>query len=89
MNLGTYNIQDVCGFGLLQKIRAVRLGNYDVMLLMKTKISDTVYCKNHLGYAFVCLRATPTAAGGVQGGIGLVMRERTEVWDMSPRSSTD
>ena len=55
------------------------MGNYDVMLLTKTKILETVYFKSHVGYDVVCLGATPTAAVGVQRGVGLVMRYRIEV----------
>ena len=44
-------------------------------------ITDAVYCKNHLGYNVTSLRDAPTAAGGLQGGMVLVMRDRPEVWD--------
>ena len=33
LNLGMYNIQDSCGFGLPQVIRDFNQGNYDLMLL--------------------------------------------------------
>ena len=68
LNLSTYNIQDRHGFGLLQAIRLVHLGKYDLMLLTDTKILDVVYCKNHLGCDIIFSRATPTTSGGAQRG---------------------
>ena len=47
----------------------VQLGNYDLMILMDTKILDAVYWKNRLGYDVVCSRAANTAAGGDQVGV--------------------
>ena len=68
LNLGTYNIQDGCGFVLPQAISAVKRGNYDLILLTETKISDTIYCPNCMGYGVVCPEAKFTMAGGAQGG---------------------
>ena len=45
-------------------------GNYDLMLLTDTKISDAVYCHNCLEYEIFCSEATVTAEGGAQGGGG-------------------
>ena len=56
----------------------VQLGNYDLMILMDTKILDAVYWKNRLGYDVVCSRAANTAAGGDQVGVGLFMMESLE-----------
>ena len=41
-----YNIRDSQGFALHQGIWDVQLGNYDLMLLMETKILDQAYCHN-------------------------------------------
>ena len=46
LNLGIYNIQDGHGFSLLRAPWAVQMENYDIMLLIETKILDMVYCKN-------------------------------------------
>ena len=43
LNLGKHNIRGGCGFGLPQEIWVVQLGNYDLMLLMDTKIQYAVY----------------------------------------------
>ena len=51
-------------------------GIFDVMLLTKTKIQSEAYSHNHLGYDVACLAAQPSSAGGSQGGVGLVTRER-------------
>ena len=50
LNLGMYNIQDGCGFGLTQATCAIKRGNYNLMLLTEIKILDAVYCHNHLRY---------------------------------------
>ena len=60
----------------------MKLGNYDVMLLIETKSLDALYCMNRLGYGVLCSVMTSTAAGGDQGGVGLVKRERPEEWDI-------
>ena len=48
--IGTLNIQDGRGFGMVQAIRVVDRGGFDVMILTKTKISTTEYCWNRLRY---------------------------------------
>ena len=50
------------------------------MLLTKTKIQSEAYSHNHLGYDVACLAAQPSSAGGSQGGVGLVTRERPVGW---------
>ena len=52
LNLWVYDIQDGRSFGLPQVIRDVKQGNYNFMLLTKTKtkILDLVFCHNPLGY---------------------------------------
>ena len=55
-------------------------GDFDVMILTKTKIFTTAYCRNRLGYKVTCLAAWPSSAGGSQGGVGLVRRERPIGW---------
>ena len=49
---------------------------------MEKKILDTVYCKTRIGYDIMCLRLSTTTDRGVKGGVGIVTRERTEVWDI-------
>ena len=44
------NIWDGRGFGLAQAIQAVDRRGFNVMILTKTKISTTAYCRNRLGY---------------------------------------
>ena len=46
----------------------MKLVNYDVMLLIETKIPDEVYFQNRIVYDVVCLMANPTASGGSQEG---------------------
>ena len=50
INLWTYTICDVRGFVLPQEIWAAEQSNYELMLLIETKIPDRVYCRNLLGY---------------------------------------
>ena len=70
-----YNIWDVRGFGLPKAIRAVQLGNYNLMLILETNIPDEGYCHKRLGCNTVYTQAV---AGGAQGGVGLVVKERLE-----------
>ena len=46
------------------------------MVLTETKIPMASYCPNRLGYNIFCLSARPASAGEVQGGVGLVLRDR-------------
>ena len=78
--IGTLNIQDVQDFGLAQAIRTVERRGFDMMILTKTKISTTIYCRNRLVYDVTCSTARPTSAGGSQGGVILVTRERPVGW---------
>ena len=55
--IGALNIQDGQGFGLVQAIWAVERGKFDVVVLTKTKISMTAYCRNRLGYEVTCSTA--------------------------------
>ena len=81
---GTLNIRDGWGFRLAQAIRAVERGGFDVMLLTKTKIQLEAYSHNRLGFIVTCLAAWPSSAGGAQGGVGLVTRERPVGWGIDP-----
>ena len=53
LNLRTYNISDGLGFDLPQPIQETQLRNYDVMLLIETKIPDDIYCTKRIGYDVV------------------------------------
>ena len=53
INLGTYNIWDVRGFGPPQAIRAVERGNYDLMIPTETNIPEAVYWRDLLGCGVV------------------------------------
>ena len=77
-----YNIQDGRRFRLTQAIWAVQLCNYDLMLMMETKILYDAYFHKNLGYDAVFSQAVITAAGGDQGGVGLVVRERPYEWSL-------
>ena len=52
------------------------------MMLIETNIFDKAYCHNRLGYKVVCSLETTTEAGGVQGGVGLVVQERPNGWSV-------
>ena len=65
-----------------QAIRAVNIGNYNLMLLTEKKILYEVYCSNRLGYEAVCSQAVGTTARGAQGGVGLVIRKWLERWSV-------
>ena len=50
-----------------------QIGNYDVIMMTGTNISDEVYCPNCIGCNVVCLLIDDMASGGVQGGVGIVV----------------
>ena len=77
-----YNIRDFQGFGLHQGIWDVQLGNYDLMLLMETKILDQAYCHNFLSYDVMCSQVVGTATRVAQGGVVQVLRENLDGWSV-------
>ena len=65
-----------------QSIRAVQIGNYNLMLLTEKKIMYEAYCYNRLGYGAVCSQTVGTTAKGAQWGVDLVIRKRPESWSV-------
>ena len=47
------------------------------MLLTETKIQSEANSQNQLGYHMTCSASRPSRAGGSQGGVGMLKRERT------------
>ena len=80
--LGTYNIRNGRFFSLAQSIWGVRLSIFDGMLLTDTNITSEAYFHNWLGYDMVCFPAISKTTGGVQGVVGLVVRERPQGWSL-------
>ena len=80
INIGTYNIRYGWAFGLPEAIWVVLKGNYDIIILTKTKVQDEMYCWNRLGYDVYCLLAMLMEDGGAKGGVGIVSIERPEGW---------
>ena len=78
--IGTLNIRDVKGFGLVQATRSVERGGLDVMLLTEAKIHTELYSHNHLGYNVTCSKAHSYSNGVAWGGVGLVTREWPDGW---------
>ena len=50
-----------------------QIGNYNVIMMTGTNISDEVYCPNCIGYNVVCFLMDDMDSGGVQGGVGIVV----------------
>ena len=82
LSLGTFNKQYDGGFGNAHVIWAVYIGDFDQMILAEIKITGQAYLRNRLGYGVVCLPSTMMAYGGVQGGVGLVIRDQTQGWSI-------
>ena len=51
---------------MAQAIQAVDRGGFDMMLLTKTNISTTVYCRNRLEYVVKCSAERPSSAGDIR-----------------------
>ena len=54
-------------------IQEVQIGGFDLMILVDTNITNQAYFRNRLGYDVVCSPIIPTASGGIQGGVCLVI----------------
>ena len=65
-----------------QAIRAVQIGNYNLMLLTETNIPYEAYCYNRWGYGAVCSQIVGTTAKGAQWRVDLVIRKRPESWSV-------
>ena len=52
----------------------------DVKILIETNISNEVYCSIGIGYDVVCFPGAPTAAGGAQGVVVMVVQDITKNW---------
>ena len=78
--IGTLNTWGGKGFGLTQAIQEVEHGGFDVMLLIETKIQVEEYSQNRMGFDVIFSAALPYSASGSQGGVGLVLRDRTNGW---------
>ena len=76
--IGTLNIRDGRDFGLAQAIWVLVRGGFDVMLLTKTKIQSEACLHNRLVYDVTYSAVWPSSAGGAQGGVGLVIMERSD-----------
>ena len=82
LSLRNYNIRNSQGFGLTQAIWLVQIGSFEVMLLTKIKITSKSYCLNRLDYDVIFSPEVTTVTGGAQGGVSLVVRERTQGWSI-------
>ena len=65
-----------------QAIRAVQIGNYNLVLLKEKKIPFEAYFYNHLGYDAVFSQAVGITARGARWGVDLVIRKRPESWSV-------
>ena len=82
LSLVNFNIRDVRGSRLAQAIRFVKIGGFDLMILMETKISNQDYFCNSLGYYVVFLPTIVTTYGGAKVGVGLVVQDQPQVWSL-------
>ena len=82
LTIGMLNIRYGRAFGIVQAVRAVELGRFDLMVLTGTNISTSVYCWNWLGCDIVYSLSWPAIARGVQVGVGLVSWDRPMGWSL-------
>ena len=64
----------------MQAIWEVQISSFNLMVLKETKTTDQAYCHNRLGYNVVCFLEIMTADGCAKGGVGLLFRDRSQVW---------
>ena len=78
--IGTLNTRGGRGFRLAQAVRAVKLGDFDLMVLTESNIYTAAYCRHRLGYNIVCSPARPTSASREQGFMCLVSWDQPTGW---------
>ena len=62
----------------MHTIQTVQIDGFNLMILTDTNITNQYYCRNGLGYEFVCLLMSMKVAGDAQGGGCLVVRDRLQ-----------
>ena len=60
----------------------VKIGDFGLMIMTDTKITDQYYCCNRLVYGVLCLPAISTESGGEQGMVGMVVQDRPQGWNI-------
>ena len=75
LSIGTLNIRNGQGYGLMQAIRAVQIDGFDLMILLDNKITNQAYCHSSLGYNVFYSLMSMAAAGGAQGVGCLVVQD--------------
>ena len=67
LSLSNYHIRNVRGSGIVQAVQAARIGGFDLIILMETKITIQAYCQSRGGCGVVCSNAITAADGDTQG----------------------
>ena len=67
----------------MQAIRAARIGGFELMILTETNINDQAHFRNMMGYDVILSKATTTADGDAKGGVGMIIREKPQVWNIN------
>ena len=80
--ISTLIIRNGRDFRIVQAVQAVKLGSFDLMVLTKTNISTSVYCRNRLVYDIFLSAERPSGARGPQGGVVLVSWVRPTGWSL-------
>ena len=82
LSIGKYHIHNGWGYGIMQAIRATWIGSFDLMILTETKITDQAHFRNMMGYDVILSKVITTADGNTQGGVGIIIREKPQVWNI-------
>ena len=83
LSIGKYHIHNGRGSGIMQAIRAARIGGFELMILTETNINDQAHFRNMMGYDVILSKATTTADGDAKGGVGMIIREKPQVWNIN------
>ena len=82
LSLEIFHIRNALGSRLTQAIQVECIGGFDLIIFTETKINDQDYCLNIMVYYVMCLQDITMAAGNVQGGVGLVVRDQPQGWSI-------
>ena len=59
-----------------------RIGSFNLMILMETKIADQAYFQNRMVYDVVCSKAITTTDGDTQEGVGTIIWNQPQGWSI-------
>ena len=67
---------------IAQAIQAARIGGFDLIIIMETKITNQAYCCNKMEYDVVCSKVIMSADDNAKGGLEMIVWEKPQFWSI-------